>query len=582
MRKKLTPAVLCLVLLLVMMFSAVPAAAASYQGASSWAVPELDKADGYGLITERIKGNMAGSVTREEFAEIGVRLYETYTGTDAATGSIAFSDTQNPEILKAANLGLVTGIGGDRFGPDLLLTREQMATILFRALRVINPTADFSSAGTGKFNDDASISSWARDGVYYCFKAGIINGIGGSKFGPGLNSTREAAVLVSVRTYERYKQAGSSEAPAVQTPQDTVGFSWEVFKRSIESLNSYSRKINVVTTAEESGSVYESYKQYAYVKNPLSTYTKLEYPDTEAYLEEIIIGDKSWTRLSADEQWTVWDSFESEKPVTFRYDDLNHYPILYEKLTFVKTGTEQVSGINCNKYTISGTYQDEYGGDLSSETYPMTLTASGSVWVADDAAVKQAVIRQRITIETDIEVKGNHYITTDTIEDDITKINSTVIQPPADSNIAAPFPAQSEADGNTSADGSLVGTWSSEGPSGNMVDPSTGMTEGSYYNGTWYLFREDGTFRMVMIGSGSIISGAVVQEGKYTADNGELKLTDVKESWYPDPAASGQTPAYKNKSTDGGVYSYELEDNGGKLKLIDQFSGSELYYRVEE
>ena len=51
-----------------------------YKGASTWAVPELDKADGYGLITDKIKDNMSVPITREEFAEIAVRLYEINTG----------------------------------------------------------------------------------------------------------------------------------------------------------------------------------------------------------------------------------------------------------------------------------------------------------------------------------------------------------------------------------------------------------------------------------------------------------------------------------------------------------------------
>lgn len=179
-------------------------APAFYKGASSWATPELDKAAGYGLITDRVKDNMSGNITREEFAEIAVKLYEVYTGNKAEAGSVTFSDTTNPEILKAANLGMVLGIGEGKFGPTLLVTREQMATILLRTLKVINSTADFSTAGAAKFSDDKDIAGWAKDGVYYCFKAGIIKGIGSNKFGPRSNSTREAAAIVCTRAYELY------------------------------------------------------------------------------------------------------------------------------------------------------------------------------------------------------------------------------------------------------------------------------------------------------------------------------------------------------------------------------------------
>jgi hypothetical protein len=176
-----------------------------YNGASVWAVPELDKAQEYGLITERIKGNMAGNITREEFAEIVVKLYEKYTGNIAEAGDMSFTDTVNPEILKAANLGLVLGVGNGKYAPDELVTREQMATILLRALKVINTSADFSTSGTAKFSDDSQIESWASDGVYYCFKSGIVTGVGNNMFNPDGNASREAAVIVTMRAYEFYK-----------------------------------------------------------------------------------------------------------------------------------------------------------------------------------------------------------------------------------------------------------------------------------------------------------------------------------------------------------------------------------------
>lgn len=176
-----------------------------YKGASSWAVAELNKAQGYGFITERIKENMAGKITREEFAEVAVKLYETYTGETGTVGSASFVDTTNPEILKAANLGLVAGVGNNKYAPNELVTREQMATILLRALKVINPTADFSTAGAAPFADDAKVKTWAREGVYYCSKAGIVTGVGSNMFDPEGNATREAAVIVCTRAYEYYK-----------------------------------------------------------------------------------------------------------------------------------------------------------------------------------------------------------------------------------------------------------------------------------------------------------------------------------------------------------------------------------------
>lgn len=177
----------------------------SYSGASEWAKPELDRALEYGLITNRIKDNMAQDITREEFAETAVKLYEQYTGIEAKQGDKTFTDTANTEIYKAANLGLVAGVGGGAFAPDELITREQMATILLRALKVIEPSADFSTDNAPIFDDDGQIGSWAKGGVYYCAKTSLMGGIGNNLFDPVGNASREQAVAVCKRAYEYFK-----------------------------------------------------------------------------------------------------------------------------------------------------------------------------------------------------------------------------------------------------------------------------------------------------------------------------------------------------------------------------------------
>ena len=47
---------------------------------SNWAVPEIEKAKGYGLVTSKVLGNYQQSITREEFCELAVKLYEALSG----------------------------------------------------------------------------------------------------------------------------------------------------------------------------------------------------------------------------------------------------------------------------------------------------------------------------------------------------------------------------------------------------------------------------------------------------------------------------------------------------------------------
>jgi len=178
---------------------------AQYRGASDWAKDSLDKAVRYGFITDKIKDNMSGSITREEFAELAVKLYELYTGKKAEPAPAStFTDTTNVEILKAYQLGIVSGIGNNEFAPQVLINREQMAAMLNRAVKAIRPDVDTSIAGAPTFSDEKEIAPYFVTNVKFMAKNGFITGVGNNQFAPKATSTREQAVIVAVRVYETY------------------------------------------------------------------------------------------------------------------------------------------------------------------------------------------------------------------------------------------------------------------------------------------------------------------------------------------------------------------------------------------
>jgi hypothetical protein len=186
-----------------------------YADASSWAEPELKKANELGLIPNILKGaDMTKPITREEFCELAVLLYEKVTETTAAPApSNPFTDTTNSQILKAYALGITTGTSATTFSQQTLINREQCAAMLFRAIKAIAPNADYSVAGTPDFPDQKAISSWAVDATKYMSMLGIIKGDDAGNFMPKATTTaqtaagygmatREAAILMTVRTYE--------------------------------------------------------------------------------------------------------------------------------------------------------------------------------------------------------------------------------------------------------------------------------------------------------------------------------------------------------------------------------------------
>ncbi len=200
----------------------------AWSQASKWATGELKKADDAGLIPQILKGeDMTKPITREEFAELAVKLYENAMGIQVTPASPnPFTDTTNPEILKAFKLGVTTGNSATEFAPKELTNREQVATMLSRAIRVMAPGADFGTAGAPSFSDQKDISSWALEHVLFMARLGIIKGTDG-KFMPKATTTsqkasgyatttREMAIAMSVRSFEQMdtiKESKPTSAP---------------------------------------------------------------------------------------------------------------------------------------------------------------------------------------------------------------------------------------------------------------------------------------------------------------------------------------------------------------------------------
>lgn len=179
-----------------------PTTPGTYPGASSWAVAEIDLAVQAGLTIPDILSNFQNSITREEFCEVAVKLYEALSGKTAQPiNPNPFTDTSNSEILKAYNLGIVKGTAADKFSPNKNITRQEICVMLLRALKAVEPGADYSATGVAAFPDESLISDWAIDAVRYMSKAGIIKGVGAGKIDPLGNTTREHAILLVYRTY---------------------------------------------------------------------------------------------------------------------------------------------------------------------------------------------------------------------------------------------------------------------------------------------------------------------------------------------------------------------------------------------
>ena len=127
-------------------------------------------------------------------------------GKPGAAGGSSFTDVPRGQwyteaVAWAAENGVVNGVGGGRFEPDGNVTREQIATILYRyaGLRGV-PTG--GRADLGSFPDGGAVSGWAYDALSWANAAGLIAGTreGGVDYlAPQQNATRAQVAVILMR-----------------------------------------------------------------------------------------------------------------------------------------------------------------------------------------------------------------------------------------------------------------------------------------------------------------------------------------------------------------------------------------------
>ena len=176
--------------------------------ASEWAEIELNRANELELIPEIFnKEDLTANITRKEFAHVAVKLYEKITGSLLEPIEVyPFIDTDDVYVLKAYNVGITQGTGSDTFTPDELITREQMATMMTRAIEKAGIDTKVDLDNMSKFADDNEMHDWGRESIYYMSSIEVIKGVGDNTFSVLGNATREQSLLISVRSAEKFNK----------------------------------------------------------------------------------------------------------------------------------------------------------------------------------------------------------------------------------------------------------------------------------------------------------------------------------------------------------------------------------------
>lgn len=169
---------------------------------SSWAEKTIRDAIDKNIVPVSLQGNYQANISREKFCELAMRtVYEKTKRTAAnilsANAPSSFSDTASQDVLAARALGIVNGVGDNRFNPGGSITREEAAVMVYRMQGVLG--RDTNAAPPANFIDAESISSWAVEPINYIYSAGIMTGIGSGRFNPKGLYTIEQAIVTFYR-----------------------------------------------------------------------------------------------------------------------------------------------------------------------------------------------------------------------------------------------------------------------------------------------------------------------------------------------------------------------------------------------
>lgn len=193
------------------------------QKASPWAVEYILQAKEMGIMSGDDDGEFRPQdrITRKEVAAVLVKTLKLNT---KVIRSSSFSDVPTKDwaqryVEAVYKAGLMKGNANGKFLPDAYITREELAVIVIRALK-LDPTGRGANL---KVDDRDQVSVWARDFVQAAMEEGLMEG-DGTRFYPQRQAKREdiAVIFVKMKLRMEGKLPDDSKNPTADKTPPTV------------------------------------------------------------------------------------------------------------------------------------------------------------------------------------------------------------------------------------------------------------------------------------------------------------------------------------------------------------------------
>ncbi|MDR3277215.1 MAG: S-layer homology domain-containing protein [Oscillospiraceae bacterium] len=176
---------------------------------SEWAKPDVEKAKALGLVPASLQSRYGANITRAEFAALAVALTETVTGEGIADYLTSRGVAAEPLFTDTADQNVAAmaalGVINGVGGGKFNPGGDITREQAARLLALLARTLGLAEPSAAeKFSDGAAISDWAREYVAFAAGHGVMNGTGGGAFSPKAPYTREAAIVTMLRLHNLF------------------------------------------------------------------------------------------------------------------------------------------------------------------------------------------------------------------------------------------------------------------------------------------------------------------------------------------------------------------------------------------
>lgn len=194
--------------------------------ASGWYKPAVDFAQASGLMSGMGDNKFAPDVTTTR-AMVAQVMYELADEPDVSDLTCPLSDVDSTAwyadaVTWAYNAGVVSGYEDGTFRPGRTITRQEMAVMFYGMLFGTDSILieDDIKLALGAFKDGDTVASWAREAVAVCYISGIMVGDNGS-FKPTDLLSRAQLAQVFRSFYETQLTFALDELPAAPDQPST-------------------------------------------------------------------------------------------------------------------------------------------------------------------------------------------------------------------------------------------------------------------------------------------------------------------------------------------------------------------------